>query len=180
MIIQIIHSIRLSKLDAVWRINQKSHKTINMVYFPEYFLSVSVWVHSCDQKKIDENIVVNLFRLALHSYCRVMYRPSYTCMRGRLVHRTSSMGRSHSGAHLRPRPARPPALPQRYPEPRIYLLGQGTQSSVTTRIPADVRRSSQVPLGYKHREARHTTGILFLDTTGILFLDTTLGYFPGY
>ena len=28
-----------------------------------------------------------------------MYRPSYTCMRGRLVHRTSSMGRSHSGAH---------------------------------------------------------------------------------
>ena len=42
---------------------------------------------------------VNLSRLALHSYCRVMYRPSYTCMRGRLVHRTSSMGRSHSGAH---------------------------------------------------------------------------------
>ena len=45
------------------------------------------------------NGVVNLSRLALHSYCRVMYRPSYTCMRGRLVHRTSSMGRSHSGAH---------------------------------------------------------------------------------
>ena len=31
-ITQIIHSIKLSKLVVVWRINQKSHRTINMVY----------------------------------------------------------------------------------------------------------------------------------------------------
>ena len=77
-----------------------------------------------------------------------MYRPSYTCMRGRSVHRTSSMGWSHSGAHLRPCPAGLLRCLNVTQGLGYILLGQGTQSSVTTRIPADVRRSSQVPLGY--------------------------------